>query len=126
MSVPAAVTVVVCDGHRCRGLRGRTDTGAAEGTPPTLLEALRDRVRRSRYAVLIRSDCLGACARAPAALVIRRTSPQAEGGTGVLFGPLETAEQVHALLDTVLLLFLPSPAVLAFTAWVPEQLYPCA
>lgn len=96
-----AVTVVVCDGHRCRALRGRTDTGVADGEASTLLGALRERVRRSRHAVLIRSRCLGVCAQAPAVCVIRRAAPQPHAGTGALHGPVEGPGQVRRLLDAV-------------------------
>ncbi len=91
------ITVVVCDGHRCRALRGRTDTGVGEGEAVTLLGALRERIRRSRHGVLIRSGCLGACERAPVVLVILR------GGspTGVLRGPVEEPGHVRALLEAV-------------------------
>ena len=102
MAVPegrgdGAVTVVVCDGHRCHALRDRTDAGAHS----SLLEALRERVRRSRYAVLIRSGCLGVCARAPAVWLVRRPAPQIDSGPGELFGPVEDARHVRAVLEAV-------------------------
>lgn len=92
-----AVTVVVCDGHRCRALRERTDTG----TDASLMDVLRDRVRRSRYGVLIRSGCLGMCVRAPAVWLVRRSAPEVSSGRGVLYGPVESARQVQALLEAV-------------------------
>ena len=92
------VTVVVCDGHRCRALQGRTDTGAADCEAATLLGALRERVRRSRYGVLIRSGCLGACERAPAVCLVRRAGAD---DAGVLFGPVESPAQVRRLLEAV-------------------------
>lgn len=95
----AGMTVVMCDGHRCHALRGRTDTGVAKGEAATLLGILREYVRTSRFAVLIRSGCLGACERAPAVCLIRRagTGPGAPGG--VLFGPVESPAHVRELLD---------------------------
>lgn len=96
-----AVTVVLCDGHRCRALRSRTDTGVAHGEGATLLGALRERVRRSRHAVLIRGDCLGVCAQAPAVLVVRRAAARARAGAGTLFGSVESPGQVCELLAAV-------------------------
>jgi (2Fe-2S) ferredoxin len=93
--------VVVCDGHRCHALRDRTDTGVAEGEASTLLGALRERVRRSRFAVLIRSGCLGVCSRAPAVWVTHRAVPRANNGPGVLFGPVECPRHVRRVLDEV-------------------------
>lgn len=95
------VTVVLCDGHRCRALRDRTDTGVAHGEGSTLLGALRERVRRSRHAVLIRANCLGVCAQAPAALVIRRTAALTRAGAGTVFGSVESPGQVRELLEAV-------------------------
>ena len=91
-------TVVVCDGHRCHALRGRTDTGIAHGDAATLLGVLRECVRRSRSGVLIRSACLGACERAPAVCLVRRAEA---GNAGVLFGPVESPAQVQKLVDAV-------------------------
>jgi hypothetical protein len=89
-------TVVVCDGHRCRALRDRTDTG----TDGTLLDLLGEEVRRTRGAVLIRSACLGVCAAAPAVLVIRDCSPY--GATrGSVIGPVENRATVGALMCQV-------------------------
>ncbi len=96
-----AVTVVLCDGHRCRALRGRTDTGVPAGETSTLLGALSDRVRRTRHAVLIRSECLGVCTRAPAVWLIRRDGSSVAGQRSTLFGPVEKAVQVRGLLDAV-------------------------
>lgn len=91
------VTVVICDGHRCHALQGRTDTGVVEGEAATLLGALRARVRATRRAVLIRSGCLGACEKAPVVMLSRR------GGSvpGIVFGPVEQPGQVRAVLDAV-------------------------
>lgn len=100
-AAPTGVTVVVCDGHRCHALRDRTDTGFAEGEASTLLGALRERVRRSRYAVLIRSGCLGVCSRAPAVWVTHRVVAQVGNGQGVLFGPVERPAHVRKVLDEV-------------------------
>jgi hypothetical protein len=97
----AGATVVVCDGHRCHALRDRTDTGVAEGEASTLLGALRERVRRSRYAVLIRSACLGVCSRAPAVWVTHGAAPRTDSGQGVLFGPVERPRHVRKVLDEV-------------------------
>lgn len=98
-TAPAAatgVTVVVCDGHRCRALGGRTDTGVPHGEAATLMGALRERVRHSRHGVLIRSGCLGACERAPAVCLVRQGN-----AAGVLFGPVESPAQVRGLLNAV-------------------------
>ncbi|KAB1915639.1 (2Fe-2S) ferredoxin domain-containing protein [Micromonospora sp. AMSO31t] len=95
------VTVVVCDAHRCRALRGRTATGADGGHRP-LLDILRDAVRRSRGGVLVRSQCLGACHRAPAVLLLaRHEPPRSPAEPGVLLGPVETPEQVRMVLEVV-------------------------
>jgi (2Fe-2S) ferredoxin len=100
-AAPPGVTVVLCDGHRCHGLRDRTDTGVALGEESTLLGALREGVRRSRRAVLIRSGCLGVCARAPVVWVARGTAARSSAGTGVLFGPVEDPAHVRELLRSV-------------------------
>lgn len=94
-----AVTVVVCDGHRCSALQARTDTGVPTGETATLLGALRDRVRRSRFAVLIRSGCLGVCEQAPAVLLVPRSS--GPPGNGMVFGPVERPAQVSNLLSAI-------------------------
>lgn len=91
------VTVLFCDGHRCAALRHRTDTGSADGEAATLLGVLREAVRGTRYAVLIRSECLRACTRAPAVAVIRPGRPRRDS----LFGPVENPAQVRHLLDSV-------------------------
>ena len=91
------MTVVICDGHRCHALQGRTDTGVAEGEAVTLLGALRQKVRASRRAILIRSDCLGACDKAPVVLLSQR----GDRAAGLLFGPVEQPGQVRAVLDAV-------------------------
>ena len=91
------MTVVICDGHRCRALQGRTDTGVAEGEAVTLLGALRQKVRATRRAVLIRSGCLGACDKAPVVLLSLRGGPV----EGQLFGPVEQPGQVRAVLNAV-------------------------
>ena len=106
MSVPAirratGATVVLCGGHRCAALRHRTDTGADEGEASTLADLLREWVRRSRHAVLIRSECLGVCARAPAVVVIRGSGMPGRPGHGLLFGPVEGPAQVRGLLQAV-------------------------
>ena len=93
----AGATVVVCDGGRCRTLRTRTDTGVADGEASTLLGALAERVRRTRKSVLIRSECLGTCSQAPAVLLI----PDAATAAGLLYGPVESPDQVRALLDAL-------------------------
>lgn len=91
------VTVLLCDGHRCAALHHRTDTG--EG--PSLLGALREVVRGTRHAVLIRSECLRTCARAPAVAVLRPGPVPGAPGAGTLFGPVEEPAQVRDLLDFV-------------------------
>ncbi|GIF42255.1 hypothetical protein [Actinoplanes xinjiangensis] len=95
------VTVLFCDGHRCAALRHRTDTGSAGGEAATLLGALREAVRGTRHAVLIRSECLRVCTRAPAVAVIRPDVVPGEARRGSLFGPVENPAQVRHLLDSV-------------------------
>ncbi len=96
-AVAAGITVLLCDGGRCRAVRDRTDTGVTEGEASTLLGALRERVRRTGGGVLIRSECLGVCAQAPAVLLIR----DAARSTGLLYGPVESPVQVRTLLAAV-------------------------
>jgi predicted metal-binding protein len=95
------VTVLLCDGHRCAALRHRTDTGSAEGEAATLLRALREVVRGTRHAVLIRSECLRVCTRAPAVALIRPDAVTGGPRRGSLFGPVENPAQVRHLLDSV-------------------------
>lgn len=91
----SGVTVLLCDGHRCAALRHRTDVGAA------LLGALSEVVRGTRNGVLIRSECLRACTRAPAVAVIRPNPESGGASHGHLYGPVEEPAQVRHLLDTV-------------------------
>ncbi|MEU4563443.1 (2Fe-2S) ferredoxin domain-containing protein [Actinoplanes sp. NPDC023936] len=93
----AKVTVLLCCGHRCAALGHRTDTGVGAGEAATLLGVLREAVRRTRNAVLVRSECLGACTVAPAVAVISGVP----AGAGRLFGPVESPAQVSRLLESV-------------------------
>ncbi|PGH44401.1 hypothetical protein COO58_08145 [Micromonospora sp. WMMA1996] len=92
----AGVTVVYCDGHRCRALRRPGMPGQESAG---LAEILRRAVRASRGAVLVRSGCLGACERAPAVLVLDGTGRAAR--RGVLVGPVADAREVDVVVDLV-------------------------
>lgn len=89
----SAVTGVYGDGHRRRALRQRGRQGVPED-PAKDVGALREAVRASRYAVLIRAGCLGACHRAPALLLL--TAPAA-GGRPALIGPVGTTRHRRAV-----------------------------
>lgn len=86
------MAVVVCDGHRCRALSGRTGVEAGE----TLLGVMGSAIRGTRHGVLIRSECLGVCHRAPAVVLGRRGD-----SAGRLYGPVEDPNQVQALLGAI-------------------------
>lgn len=106
MTVPqgrsaAGVTVLLCGGHRCHAVRHRADAAVPPERGVTLLGVLRESVRQTRHAVLIRTDCLGVCARAPAVGVIRPAGSSGEANRGTLFGPVESPAQVRGLLAAV-------------------------
>ncbi|WBB54709.1 hypothetical protein [Verrucosispora sp. WMMD573] len=89
----AGVTVIYCDGHRCHALRR---AGGSEA-PADYVGAVREAVRSSRNAVLIRAGCLGACHRAPALLLLS----SAAGGRPALIGPIETPRHRQAVVDLI-------------------------
>ncbi|WP_159104545.1 hypothetical protein [Plantactinospora sp. BB1] len=67
-----------------------------------LLDVLREVVRGSRGAVLVRGQCLGACHRAPLVLLVHNGSrPDGRGRRGSLVGPVERAEQVTEVVNLV-------------------------
>ncbi|WP_422771426.1 (2Fe-2S) ferredoxin domain-containing protein [Plantactinospora sp. WMMC1484] len=94
------VMVVLCDGHRCRALRARTEVGPL-GVGGDLFDVLREVVRGSRGAVLVRGQCLGACHRAPLVLLLRNAGPNGGDRRGLLVGPVERPEQVAEVVDLV-------------------------
>ncbi|MFI7336269.1 (2Fe-2S) ferredoxin domain-containing protein [Micromonospora aurantiaca (nom. illeg.)] len=103
MSIPtfrdADVTVVYCDGHRCRALRHRGRPGEADGESEDLADVLRQAVRSSQGGVLIRAECLGACHRAPAVLLLSGTEPA--GRRGILFGPIEDPQHMDEVVELI-------------------------
>ncbi len=103
MNIPpprgAGVTVAYCDGHRCRALRHRRPPTASDGEPEDIAEVLRQAVRASLGGVLIRAECLGACHRAPALLLLTGTQPA--GRRGMLIGPIEEPQHLHAIVDLI-------------------------
>jgi hypothetical protein len=92
------VTVAYCDGHRCRALRHRTVPQAPDG-PADLAEILGRAVRASHGGVLVRAECLDACHRAPALLLVTAADPT--GRRGMLIGPVEEPQHLDAVVDLI-------------------------
>ncbi|TDC38635.1 (2Fe-2S) ferredoxin domain-containing protein [Micromonospora sp. KC213] len=93
------MTVAYCDGHRCRALRGRSPLDAPDGEREDLTERLRRAVRASHGGVLVRAECLGACHRAPALLLLTGADPA--GRRGMLIGPVEESPHIDAVVDLI-------------------------
>jgi hypothetical protein len=92
-------TVVYCDGHRCRALRQRRAPRSPDGGSGDLTDVLRQAVRSSHGGVLIRAECLGACHRAPALLLI--TGTEQAGRRGMLIGPVEESPHLDAVVELI-------------------------
>ncbi len=75
----ARVGVAYCDGHRCRALRHRTVPKAPD-KPADLVEILGQAVRASHGGVLVRTQCLGVCHRAPVLLLLAGSDPISRRG----------------------------------------------
>ncbi|MGN9779664.1 (2Fe-2S) ferredoxin domain-containing protein [Micromonospora sp. H33] len=103
MSTPpprsASVTIAYCDGHRCRALRHRSHLNTPDGKPEDLTDVLRQAIRATHGGVLIRAECLGACHRAPALLLLTGTQPA--GRRGTLIGPVEQRQHMDAVVDLI-------------------------
>ncbi|MFV2112963.1 hypothetical protein ACFHW0_11595 [Micromonospora sp. LOL_025] len=92
------MTVAYCDGHRCRALRHRTSPKTPY-EPAGLAEILGRAVRASHGVVLVRTECLGACHRAPALLLLAAADPA--GRRGMLIGPVEERQHIDAVVDLI-------------------------
>ncbi|RKN47555.1 (2Fe-2S) ferredoxin domain-containing protein [Micromonospora endolithica] len=92
------MTVAYCDGHRCRALRDRGRPNASDEAGD-LADVLRQAIRTSHGGVLIRAECLGACHRAPALLLLTGADPA--GRRGMLIGPIEELQHVDAVVDLI-------------------------
>ncbi len=100
------VTVAYCDGHRCRALRHRAFPPAPD-EPVDLVEILGQAVRASHGGVLIRTECLGACHRAPALLLLTGSDPI--GRRGMLIGPAEERQHIDAVVGLIRKADVPRP-----------------
>jgi len=83
--------VALCEGHRCKALHRLAD--GQDGT-----SRLRSTIANGRGAVLVSTECLGACAEGAVAMVGRR-----DGGTGVTgptvwLGGMDQPDTLAALL----------------------------
>ncbi|WBB78509.1 hypothetical protein O7606_20095 [Micromonospora sp. WMMD882] len=92
------MTVAYCDGHRCRALRHRAFPQVPD-EPADLAEVLGQAVRASHGGVLVRTECLGACHRAPTLLLLTGSDPT--GRRGMLVGPVEERQHVDAVVDLI-------------------------
>ncbi|NGM15856.1 hypothetical protein O3597_26145 [Verrucosispora sp. WMMA2044] len=90
--------VAYCDGHRCRALRHRTVPKAPD-KPADLVEILGQAVRASHGGVLVRTQCLGVCHRAPVLLLLAGSDPISR--RGMLIGPVEERQHVDAVVDLI-------------------------
>ncbi|ROO60477.1 hypothetical protein EDC02_2360 [Micromonospora sp. Llam0] len=95
----SGLTVVYCDGHRCHALRHRSCSRAPDRESQDLAAALREAVRCSHGAILVRAGCLGVCHRAPALLLVSRT--ESAGQRGKLIGPVEEPGQLDAVVELI-------------------------
>ncbi|NHC47241.1 hypothetical protein [Motilibacter aurantiacus] len=86
----ARLVVGICDGHRCRALRGLASEDPLVG--------LGDAVRRSSGAVLLRLDCPGLCAYGAVGLVGARGSA---GQVGTWLACVQGDERRAALVRWV-------------------------
>jgi hypothetical protein len=86
--------VALCAGHRCEALhRLATDgTGA---------DRLRTTVARRSGAVLVSTQCLGACASGAVAAIARRSGATGTTGPSVWLGGVDRAPVLHALLGWI-------------------------
>ena len=91
---PGGPLVALCDGHRCAALRR---LAGAAGSVPDLAAA----VRATRGAVLVTTDCVGACDRGAVAGLARRAPVTGEAGPAVWLAEVQTAERTAALVDWV-------------------------
>ncbi|MFV2110389.1 hypothetical protein [Micromonospora sp. LOL_015] len=98
-SLDGGLTVVCCDGHRCRALRRHSRSPTSDGESPDLMDVLREAVRCSQRAVLIRAECIGFCHRAPALLLISKT--ESAGRQGMLIGPVEKTQHLETIVELI-------------------------
>lgn len=91
---PGGPLVALCQGYRCSALR----VLAASEDP---VAHLRDAVARTRGAVLVTADCVGACALAAVAAVAHRDGRDGSIGSAVWLTGVQEPERAAALADWV-------------------------
>ena len=86
--------VALCAGHRCSALH-RLAAGQ-NGT-----DRLRSTIASRKGAVLVSTECLGACASGAVAALARRDGTTGKTGPSVWFGGMEQKEALDALLSWI-------------------------
>jgi len=86
--------VALCAGHRCNALHRLAD--GHDGT-----DRLRSTIATGRGAVLVSTECLGACANGAVAAVARRDGSTGKTGPTVWLGGMDQPDTLDALLTWI-------------------------
>ena len=86
--------VALCSGHRCTALHRLAD--GQDGT-----DRLRSTIATGRGAVLVSTECLGACANGAVAAVARRDGSTGTTGPAIWLGGMDQPDALDALLSWI-------------------------
>lgn len=98
--------VAVCTGHRCDALHRLV--ADQDGT-----ERLRPTIAAHQGAILVSTQCMGACANGAVAAIARRDGTTGATGASVWLGGIDQPSSLSVLLDWIALGGPPDPAALA-------------